>query len=76
MSTRKLTILVETYITVAEPGKCATDCQHLRGLGREYSCTLFEHPLLVDMDSKPGQPLRCWRCREAERATQRIREKL
>lgn len=75
MSTRKLTIPVTTDIKINERGGCADSCQHLRGLGREYSCTLFEQPLLVDMNVTPGSPIRCWPCRLAERVTQRIYRK-
>lgn len=71
MSTRKLTIMVGADITISERGGCSDSCQHLRGLGREYSCTLFECPLLVDMNVTPGQPVRCWPCRLAESAALR-----
>jgi hypothetical protein len=67
MTTRTLKIAIETEIITNGPSCCSGECQHLRGLGREWSCTLFEVPLLVTMERTPGSPLRCAKCRAAER---------
>lgn len=68
MSQRKISLLVAAVV-VAEGEQlkhCARTCPNLRGLGNEFSCTLFEHGLLVDTDKQ--LPYRGQTCHDAEGA--------
>ena len=66
MNAKKISLLI-TAVVVADGDSlkhCARACPNLRGLGTGFSCTLFEHGLLVDTETK--LPYRSQACHDAE----------
>lgn len=66
MSQRK-TLHITTVVIADGEKHCSRECPNLRGLGNGFSCTLFEHGLLVDPNKK--LPYRSQACHDAERST-------
>ena len=67
-----LTLLVPADIVVEDRWACSRACPHLRGLGNEFSCVLFERPLLADTGG--SRPLRGRECRDAEQNLNNLKE--